>query len=210
VWGDHSCAELPKWIHCQNCPVLRRSGLALFEQPAPRDYLDEWENLLAAEQDARAVVRESILVFRLGTEWLGLRAAVFQSIEEIRVVRRIPRRSNQILLGLVNIRGGLQICVSLRELLEIPAAAEDLSAGETRKARRRLALVSRAGENWAFPVDEALGVHRHEPGELQNLPVTVAKAAASFTKGILRVQGRTVGLLDEELVFFHLKRKALA
>ena len=207
VWGDHTCPELKTWVHCQNCPVLHQAGRALFNQTPPDDYLQEWETLLAEAHEERAAGKDSLLIFRLGGEWLGLRASLFRSIEDQKPVHRIPHRSNRILLGLVNIQGGLQLCISLRALLEIGEAQASAARGLLQ--RERLAFVERAGDRWVFPVDETMGVHRYSAAEVQNVPVTVAKAGASFTRGLLEVQDRTVGLLDEELVFYHLKRSAL-
>ena len=51
----------------------------------------------------------------------------------------------------MNIRGGLQICISLRELLDIPEAVDENSivAGQR---RQRMAFVDRGGDRWVFPV----------------------------------------------------------
>jgi chemotaxis-related protein WspD len=209
VWGNHSCSELKEWVHCQNCPVLSSAGRSLFEQAPPSGYIEEWGELLAEEENERTLLKNSILVFRLGDEWLGLPAAVFQSMEDPRVIHKVPHRSNKVLLGVVNIRGALQLCISLRDLLDVPASVAVLAERDSVLSRSRLALVERAGERWAFPVDEALGIHRFHPSEVQNAPVTVTKQAAPFTTGLLSVQDRTVGLLDEELMFYHLKRNAL-
>jgi chemotaxis-related protein WspD len=208
-WGDHSYPELKEWIHCQNCPVLSSAGRSLFDQAPPADYIEEWGKLLAAEENERALLRNSILVFRLGDEWLGLPAAVFQSMEDPRTIHRVPHRSNKVLLGVVNIRGALQLCISLRDLLDIPPSTVVVGERDSVLSRKRLAFVDRGGDRWAFPLDEALGIHRYHSSEVQNAPVTVAKQSAPFTKGLLAIQDRTVGLLDEELVFYHLKRNAL-
>lgn len=208
VWGDHSCPELKNWVHCQNCPVLQRAGRSLFHQTPPADYLDDWERLLADTHDERAAGKDSQMIFRLGAEWLGLPASIFRSIEDQKTVHRIPHRSNKILLGVVNIQGGLQLCISLQALLEIGDAEEQkMSRGLLQ--RERLACVERGGDKWVFPVDEVMGIHRYLAADVQNVPVTVAKSSASFTRGLLAANDKTVGLLDDELVFYHLKRSAL-
>jgi chemotaxis-related protein WspD len=129
VWGNHSCRELATWVHCHNCPVLHKAGRSLFNQTPPGDYLEEWGALLAEAHEERAVGKESLMIFRLGAEWLGLRAGLFQSIEEQKAVHRIPHRSNKILLGLVNIQGGLQLCISLRTLPRLRQIASSRKSG---------------------------------------------------------------------------------
>jgi chemotaxis-related protein WspD len=205
-WGDQSCPELKPWIHCQNCPVLGKAGLGLFDQAAPTGYLAEWGRLLATEEEEVLKATESIFVFRIRSEWVALAASIFQSIEEPQIVHRIPHRSNKILLGLANIRGALQLCISLGDLLDLAAP----SAEQAQHTAPKLGFVEKAGQRWVFPIDEVLGVHRYTPGELQPSPVTIAKSSAPFVKGLLLVDARTVGLLDDELLFHHLKRSAIA
>ncbi|MHB8520992.1 MAG: chemotaxis protein CheW [Limisphaerales bacterium] len=208
VWGDRTCPELRGWVHCHNCPVFSRAGRRLFERPPPEDYVQEWTRLLAAERPEEIKEQVSVMVFRLGDEWLALPTQLFREIAENRPIHRIPHRTNKVLLGLVNIRGGLQPCFSLRELLGVPESDEH-AAEPWRKNGARLAVVEKAGAGWVFPVDEIAGIQRFPQQDLQNLPVTVAKASASFTKGIFTTQNRRIGQLDDELVFYHLKRTVL-
>jgi chemotaxis-related protein WspD len=50
------------------------------------------------------------------------------------------------------------------------------------------------------------GIHRYNPQILQEVPATVAKAAARYTKAMLPWQGTAVGRLDEEVIFHTLDR----
>jgi chemotaxis-related protein WspD len=208
VWGNHTCPELRRWTHCHNCPVFSQAGRRLFERSPPEDYLQEWTRLLADERSEEIKEQVSVMVFRLGDEWLALATKLFREVAEPSVIHRIPHRSNKVLLGLVNIRGGLQLCISLRELLGIPEVTDNQCASKP-GVRGRLAVVEKAGAGWVFPVEEIMGLQRFSAQDLQNLPVTVAKASASFSKGIFICQNRTIGFLDDELVFYHLKRSVL-
>ena len=207
-WGRHSCPELEKWTHCRNCPVYCEAGQGLFQQPPPAEYLQEWTQFLASERAGQLKQETSAMIFRLAEEWLALETDLFREVAEKRTVHRIPHRTNKVLLGLVNLRGGLQLCISLRELLGI-ADTEGRKSSLTREARERLVVVERQGVSWVFPVDEIYGIHRFSADESEPVPVTVAKAARSFTKGIITVQDRKVGCLDDELVFYHLQRSVL-
>jgi chemotaxis-related protein WspD len=208
VWGDHTCRELGKWVHCQNCPILGAGGRALFEQGAPKDYLEEFAKLIAHEGEAKSVEKNSILVFRLEEEWLALPTSAFQSIEPPRTIQPIPHRSNRVLLGLVNIQGGLQLCVSLRDILDIPRRSSS-ETGDGLEAHARWGVIGSQRELWVFPMDEILGVDQFYSSDLKNVPVTVAKGAAPFTKALLELEGRSVGLLDQELILHHLRKTAL-
>ena len=62
-------------------------------------------------------IRSRCCIFRLGREWLALPTHVCQEMAEMRPIHTLPHRSGPVLLGLVNIRGSIRLCVSLRELL---------------------------------------------------------------------------------------------
>ena len=59
------------------------------------------------------------MIFRVGTEWLALPAAAIQEVSNLRPVHRVPHRTSGVLLGVVNVRGELLICVSLARVFGI-------------------------------------------------------------------------------------------
>ena len=126
--GDRSCGELPKFGHCHNCPVFAAAAERLFARPLP--------DACVAERGARFErARPSgptlaVLVFRVGEEWLALDDSVLIEVGEPRVVHRVPHRREQLLRGLVNVRGELQLCVSLAELLGLTPTQ---AAGDRRR-----------------------------------------------------------------------------
>src|SRR5262245_44491396 len=101
VRGDRSCPELAKVVHCHNCPVFAAAGRRFLDAPSPPGYLDEWTDRLAAPPELAASDLQSVLVFRLGEEWLALPARVLVEVTTPRPVRRVPHRGG-LLAGLVN------------------------------------------------------------------------------------------------------------
>ncbi len=209
VLGNATCPELPKVVHCHNCPVDSAGGRQLLEREPPAAYLREWTQLLAEEkEEVRAADTISVVVFRLGREWLALPTQVCKEVAETRVIHSLPHRSGHILLGLVNIRGEIRMCVAIRQLLGLETAnGPDETAN--RKAYERLLVVERDGDHWVFVVDEIHGVHHFYPGALSDLPVTVAKATPTFIQGVIHWQDKGVGYLDPGLLFDALKRQIL-
>ena len=200
VYGDRTCSRLPAAGHCQNCPRYSAMGAALLDREPPGGYAREWAALLAREKEIEARGTISVVILRLGEEWLALSTDIFREVIEVGRVHTIPHRANAALIGLVNVRGEIHLCVSLAALLghEEPArAVED----ERRRAYPRMVVVARRGDRWVFPVDEVQGVHRFHPTEIRNVPVTVSNAAATFTRGVFDWEGKSVGHLDEELLF---------
>ena len=147
-----------------------------------------------------------MLVFRLGGEWFALPATALVEVAPVRPLHRIPHRGGG-LAGLVNIRGQLQLCMSLHALLG-PAdgpATTDPSAPVTHGATARMLVVERAGEDgterWVVGADEVAGVHRLARGETRAVPATVGHAQARCSTALFTWQDRTVGLLDETRLF---------
>lgn len=202
--GDGSCPELARVIHCRNCEVYARAGRQLLEQPPPAQYLEGWAAQLAAPPDGDGAETLSTVVFRLFGERLALPTTTFVEAIEVRPIHRVPHRSNAVFLGLANVRGELQLCVSLAALLSIEPDSE--ADSEARASRPRFAVIEREGQRWVFPVDELLGVHRVARQALAAPPATVSGDGQALTSALFELSGQRVALLDPELVFTRLRR----
>lgn len=181
------------------------AAVRLLERDIPEESLREWTEHVAAEQKTADVGTKSIVIFRLGTEWFALSTAVFQEVAEGGTIHRVPHRRTGILNGLVNVRGDLLLCIALDALLGLQAAQEGNPAREAKRTGR-LMVCSREGERFAFPVSEVAGTHRYFPKSLKEVPATLAKATATFTTGVLPWEDKTVGCLDDQLLFFAVNR----
>jgi chemotaxis-related protein WspD len=208
VWGDGSCPELSQAIHCRNCPVFATAGRSLLERQQPSDYVEQWTKALAQPKETLQTDTQAVVVFRLGEEWLAFRAAIFHEITTSRSIHALPHLTNDVLLGLVNVRGELLPCFSLTRLLGV-ANTNGAEHAMSRRIYARFAVTEHDGNRWVFPVDEVFGIHELLKSSMQNTPVTVARARTSFAAGMFVCQQRPVELLDDELVFYHLKKKYL-
>jgi len=208
VQGDRSCPKLPQAVHCRNCPVFAAGGQQLFEREAPPDYLDEWTRQLVDLDQTAADETRSLLVFRVGGEWLALDARWVIEVVEPRRIHRVPHRTDRLLLGLANIRGELHLCISLRELLGIESAEGD-SPPETASpagSNQRLLVAEHDQNRWVFPVDEVEGVHRVPLSALENLPHTVEKSPRFYSQALFSRETKRVGVLSETRLFQALER----
>jgi chemotaxis-related protein WspD len=212
VSGDRTCPELSTFIHCRNCPVFTAAARAFFDRPAPEGYLDGWSRWLAKsvggdgsdeggeEDENQAQAHEekvSALIFRLGPEWLAFRTQTVAEVTTPRPVHRVPHRTNEVFLGLVNLQGQVQLCVSLHGLLGVTATSNPARLVVLRDRNR--------AENWAFAVDEVLGVQHVPRGRWRGGPSTLANPTVGFSQAVLSWKGRSIGLLDEERVFMALR-----
>jgi chemotaxis-related protein WspD len=209
VFGDGTCPELAKVIHCRNCPVYAAGGRSLLEREPPADYLREWTQALAeAKDEDQAEDTLSVLIFRLGREWLALPTHICQEVAEMRPIHILPHRSGPVLLGLVNIRGQIRLCVSLRELLGLEPG-DDSGRTMNHKNPRCLVVIAGDSDHWVLLVDEIHGIQRVHLSAIREAPVTVAKAVPRLTKGVIDWQDTGVGYLDDGLLFLALRKEVL-
>ena len=208
-----SCSS---FVHCRNCPVFAAAARAFFDRPAPEGYLAEWARWLAetddlgprgemegygdgdAEGGGTLVQREgvSVLIFRLGAEWLAFRTRAVAEVTTPRPVHRVPHRSNRVFAGVVNLQGRSELCLSLHGLLGVDAPLSSSSPSRLVVLRDR----DRA-ETWAFEADEVLGIHRVPHSQWRGVPSTLINPAVGFSQAVLSWNGRSIGLLDEQRVF---------
>ena len=205
VRGDASCSELEKYIHCRNCPTYSAAAVRLFDRELPDEYQSQWTRHFAKEKQVIELGTHSVVIFRVGVEWLALPTSVFLAVSEPKPIHSLPHRRNRVVLGLVNIRGELLICVSLEETLGLENAATP-PKGKQPQVHERLLIVSRGSGRLAFPVDKVQGIYRYHLREVNGVPATVAKATATCTKGMLAWRDQGVGILDDQLLFDHLNR----
>lgn len=204
VGGDRSCPELRTHIHCRNCPVFAASGQHLYDRPPPTGYLEEWTERIAAPENPPAGKTIPVLIFRVQEEWLAIDVVHAVEVAPARKIRRIPHQTDNVLSGLVNIRGELHLAVSLRSLLGI--TDQPTNALSTAPDLSRLLVVERGSARWVFEIDEVSDIEHLEESSLGSLPSTVAAGTAVFTRGVFRWNGRAVGYLDPERVFAALRR----
>jgi len=201
VRGDRTCPELLKVMHCHNCPVFAAAGRRFLDAPSPPDYLDAWTARLAARDDYREGDESSVLVFRLGDEWLALPVSVLVEVTRMKPIHRVPHRGG-LLAGMVNIRGELHLCVRLDLLLGV--AGTDTTTDEE---QRRLVVVRRNSDGWVFPADEVDQVHRVLLPDLNAAAPTLTRSHVKMTRGVFPSGQRSVGLLDDTRLFQSLRER---
>lgn len=197
VNGNGSCPELDEYLHCRNCPTHAEIARKLLDRPLPPGYREAWTRHFAKrdEKAPESAEIDSVLIFRIGEEWLGLPAAICREIAEPRPVHSLPHRRSEAVRGIVNVRGELLICVSLPALLGIGGASASRGAGRIAVFPRLVVTGEEAG-HVAFEVDEVHGLHAYRAHEREAVPATVGRSAASIVEAMIPWEGRAVGCLD--------------
>jgi chemotaxis-related protein WspD len=202
IRGDKSCAKLIEHVHCRNCEVYAAAATRLLDR-----YSLSQEHVALYDQakDTQQQATQSLIVFRLGDEWLALATRTLVEVSPLAPIHSLPHQRSRALLGVANVRGALVPCVSLSELLGLDAG----TAARSGRVVPRLLILAAQGGNVLAPVDEVLGIHAFD--EQQVLEASASQSGQSaaggkFTRGVLLWQQRSVRLLDEDLLLHAVMR----
>ncbi|RMQ40038.1 CheW domain protein [Pseudomonas cichorii] len=192
IHGDRSCPVLPEHIHCRNCAVYSAAATRLLDRYSlQQEHRDQFQG----SQLLRDVQTRSILVFRLGDEWLGLATRSLAEVAPDQPIHSLPHQRSRALLGVANVRGALVACISLVELLGLDSNTVIATSG---RIVPRMLIIAAEGGPVVVPVDEVDGIHAMEERDLNAASASGTHANARFTRGVLQWKGRSLRLLDEE------------
>ncbi|PSS49030.1 chemotaxis protein CheW [Pseudomonas sp. BBP2017] len=192
VRGDKSCPLLAEHIHCRNCAVYASAATRL---------LDRYS--LSQDAHEQAQVQEegsgrSMLLFRLGEEWLALATRCLVEVAPVQPVHSLPHQRSRALQGVANVRGALVPCLSLADLLGLEVLG---SGSASARIMPRMLIIAAAGGSVVVRADEVDGIHGLEPERLVH-----DQGEARFTAAVLQWRGRSVRVLDEEQVLSAVNR----
>jgi chemotaxis-related protein WspD len=190
VYGSKDCPELSAHAHCHNCPVFSRNAALLLDRAMPGGDEDGLSTPCPPPSRGTGPVVDGL------SPWRGMVCPAHPLAGRDRgprPVHSLPHRRNPALLGLVNVRGELVICVSLARLVLGEEAGDP--------AQGWIMVAHHEGGRFAFPVDEVAQTIACAPGDQKPVPATLARSASSYTRGLVTWRDRTVGCLDAEALF---------
>lgn len=207
VWGRAlpRCPRLDEFIHCQNCDVFHTASLKAYERALPDGYRDEWTEVLAGSKEGIVSGTQSVIVFRIGDEWVAIATSLCKEISRMMKIHRIPHNKSQTLKGVVNNGGEIRICFSLGNLLGIAKANQIFGEG-LNTVYARMIVMEISGRRYVFPVSEIGGLHQFQEADRGPLPNTVSASSATYMNGVIKWNDRNVGCLDEALLASQLER----
>ena len=203
VAGDASCMRLPAHVHCRNCPIyadtsrklLDRMSVDLSAEVGGNSDLIDAASQRAARSYGQTAGHMQVLVFRLETEWLALPVAGLEEVATLRPIHSLPHRRGNALLGIVNIRGALLSCMSLKTVLNV-----DIPNPAASSPSARMLILTTREASVATVVDEIDGIYGLDPAQLTAVPSTLAHAAVKHTSGWGTCGKHKVGLLDIDAI----------
>jgi chemotaxis-related protein WspD len=207
VWGSElpRCPKLDEFIHCHNCDVFHAASLTAYERAIPDDYRLEWTEVLAGDKGTVVTDARTVVVFRIGDEWVAISTSMCKEISRMMKIHRLPHNKSNVLKGVVNNGGEIRICFSLGNLLGI-AKAEQIFGAEFHAVYARMIVMDVAGQSYVFPVSEIKGLLQYREADRAPLPETISASSASYMNGVIKWDGTIIGCLDEELLTAQLER----
>ncbi|MFJ4257347.1 MULTISPECIES: chemotaxis protein CheW [Pseudomonas] len=185
VHGDKQCPLLERHVHCRNCDVYAAAATRLLDR-----YALMQDHQAAAAQPVEENTGRSMLLFRLGEEWLALATASLAEIAPLQAVHSLPHQRSRVLQGVANVRGALVPCLSLADLLGVQAGTAEQRSG---RAMPRMLILAAEGGPVVMAVEEIDGIHRLDP-----LLLGSGQDATRFTAAVLQWRGRSVRVLDDQ------------
>lgn len=191
IHGDKSCPLLSEHIHCRNCAVYSTAATRLLDRYA----LQQDDRVQVSNTVESEVKTRSLLMFRLGEEWLGLATRSLVEVAPLQAIHSLPHQRSGALLGVANVRGALVACLSLVELLGLDGIS-NVASGT--RAMPRMLIIAAHGGPVVVPVDEVDGIHAIDEQILDAASRSGTQASAKYTRGVLQFKGRSLRWLDEE------------
>jgi chemotaxis-related protein WspD len=191
IHGDKSCPLLVEHIHCRNCAVYSAAATRLLDRYA----LQQEDRAQVSTVVETEVKTRSLLMFRLGEEWLGLATRSLVEVAPLQTIHSLPHQRSRALLGVANVRGALVACLSLVELLGLDAT-NNVSSGA--RVMPRMLIIAARGGPVVVPVDEVDGIHAIDERILDTASQSGTQVSAKYTRGVLQFKGRSLRWLDEE------------
>jgi chemotaxis-related protein WspD len=194
VRGDQSCVKLATHIHCRNCEVYAEAAQRNLQRPVDAAYRAAWAAELRQPLAVRSDTDAAALVFRIGAEWLALPTAMVVQVAPLAPVHRLPHRTTEALLGVVNAGGKLMPAIALGQLLGIDAGAAPPVRG--RQTFARLLIIRSDGQQFALPVADLDDIVHYRRAALHLPAATINQGLTHYLRGVLAHRDLRVGLLD--------------
>lgn len=142
-----------------------------------------------------------LVSFNLGTEEFGVDIGMVQEIVRMPEITRVPR-TPAFVEGVVNLRGKIIPVVDLRKRFRLPVTENTKST--------RIIIVTMNQRTVGMIVDGVSEVRRISSDSVDPTPEMVASVIdASYLKGIAKLEGRLLILLDLNLVLNQEEQKQL-
>ncbi len=196
VWRKHEeiCPKLASVIHCRNCDTYISAGLKLLDRGLPDNYTAENTESYKQEKSEQSENLLSCIIFRTGAEWYAIRSSILSEICETSEVHSIPHNRQEIIAGLVNIRGEIEICISFSALSAMQSSGKDSTA------KARMMIINLDSGKYAYQADEVMGIYKIKESTIKHTPSTISATGTHLIEGVFDFKDTPIGLIDSLLM----------
>ncbi|MBF0263755.1 MAG: chemotaxis protein CheW [Gammaproteobacteria bacterium] len=201
VWRQHDsevCSELEELRHCHHCDVFINAGLNLLDRALPENYLEDNAQIYHKAKQKLDDSLISCLFFRLKSEWYALKTLLLQEVIQLCDIHPLPHNHNKLISGIVNVRGEIEICISLEQII----SGNIISSNESNVKKRMIVIQLQSGK-YVFPADEVMGVFTIKQDDIQKTSDSISGTKKQVCSGIYAYKDKHIGLLDESLLNHH-------
>ena len=203
LWGDSSCPELAKRIHCYNCPVYSAAGKKLFDRRIPGEYAEEWSDEISVAESESDEKKNPYFLFKCEGENLAIDMKAISEVGRDRFVHKIPHKASAVISGLANINGELVIAVDIAKLFGLKPSES------ARQESMRMIVCSSGDDKFAFRVEKISGMALVDASLLRDVPVTLEKSLGGFIEKTFDWNSERYGVVDFELFIHAITRSHL-
>jgi len=196
VWrkNEEICPKLATAIHCRNCDTYIKSGLTLLDRELPDGYTTENTAIYKQEKTGRSDNLFSCIIFRTGAEWYAIKSSILSEICETSEVHSIPHNRQEIIAGLVNIRGEIEICISFNALCAMQ------NSPEGSRDKSRMIILNLDSGKYAYQADEVMGIYKIKDSAIQHAPASISATNTHLIDGVFDFKDTHIGLINPILM----------
>jgi len=193
TWRTESevCSKLDNAIHCRNCDIYKQAGLDLLDRPLPDHYKKNNALAFSVKKEDINTQEKSLLVFRYSNEWYAITTSILDEVCSSQPVHKLPHNPSLFIEGLVNIRGVIEICLSLGNLLAYKSVQSDSITPHA-----RLIVIQLDIGRFAILADEISGIFKIDAEKVLTPPTSVTINNQSLINGMIEQNEHQVGIFS--------------
>jgi chemotaxis-related protein WspD len=154
----------------------------------PDDYREEWTELLSPLPHDPSNPQESFLVFKVGSELLGIKLEEIYSITTPKKIHPLPMVKNPKIAGIANLEGQLKTILSIGEILKISPHLH---------SKNRWILIGDSTHFFGIVADEILGIFVCDKRDIKKPPLQIHHLISCTFK----MDNHNIGVLDARKLF---------
>jgi len=142
-------------------------------------------------EDGSAEAKSDFITVRIADQWFGFPVSVVHDVFMPQNITYVPLARREV-AGVLNLRGRIVTAIDMRLLLELPRREED--------ARCMAVGIEKGGESYGLLIDEVGEVLSLKDSDFEANPSNLDACWSEISKGVYRLEGTLLVVLDTDRV----------